>query len=182
MHLPAVPFTVDDLDAMPEHGRRHELIDGVLYVTPVPDTAHQVAVMNLAVALDRHCPDGMQVVLGPLAVRLSGHTELRPDLVVVRDDDLTENGLRVAPALVVEVLTSNTELLDRHTKRAAYERAGTTSFWIVDPGEPRLTAFELDEHCRYQVLADVRGEDTVEVERPFAVRISPADSRRARSR
>jgi len=44
MHPPAVPFTVDDLDAMPEHGRRHELIDGVLYVTPVPDTAHQQAV------------------------------------------------------------------------------------------------------------------------------------------
>jgi len=90
--------------------------------------------------------------------------------------------LAVAPVLAVEVLTSNTELLDRHTRKATYERAGTPSFWIVDPGEPRLIVFELDEHGRYQVFADVHGDDTVEVERPFAVRISPADSRRARSR
>jgi len=167
---------------MPEHGRRHELIDGVLYVTPVPDTAHQLVVMDLLMTLDRHCPDDLHVVPGPMAVRLSEHTELRPDLIVARKGDLTENGLRTAPALAVEVSTSNTELLDRHTKKAAYERAGTPSYWIVDPGEPRLIVFELDEHGRYQVFADVRGEGSVEVERPFAVRISPADSRRARSR
>ncbi|MFC0434491.1 Uma2 family endonuclease [Kutzneria buriramensis] len=175
MHPPAVPFTVDDLDAMPEHGRRHELIDGVLYVTPVPDSAHQQAVMKLLITLDRCCPDGMHVLLGPLAVRLSDDTELRPDAVVARDEDLTEKGLPVAPALAVEVLTPNTELLDRHTKKAACERAGTPSFWIVDPAEPRLTVFELDDHRRYRTAADVKGDVAFDAERPFPVRVVPAE-------
>jgi hypothetical protein len=29
------PFTVYDLDRMPDDGRRHELVDGVLFVSPL---------------------------------------------------------------------------------------------------------------------------------------------------
>ena len=29
-------FTVDDLDEMPDDGRRYELVDGVLLVSPAP--------------------------------------------------------------------------------------------------------------------------------------------------
>ena len=30
------PFTVDDLEGMPDDGNRYELIDGMLLVTPAP--------------------------------------------------------------------------------------------------------------------------------------------------
>ena len=30
------PFTVEDLDRMPDDGRRYELIDGMLIVSPAP--------------------------------------------------------------------------------------------------------------------------------------------------
>jgi Uma2 family endonuclease len=175
VHPPAIPFTVDDLDAMPEYGRRHELVDGVLYVTPVPDTAHQLAVTALLATFYRSCPDDMCVLPGPLAVRLSNDTELRPDVVVAWSEDLTEKGLPVAPALAIEVLTSNTELLDWHTKKAAYERAGAASYWIVDPAEPRLVVFELDESGRYELVADVKGDDAFDAERPFPVRVVPRE-------
>ena len=36
------PFTVDDLDRMPDDGRRYELVDGVLFVSPAPAVQHQL--------------------------------------------------------------------------------------------------------------------------------------------
>jgi Uma2 family endonuclease len=35
------PFTVDDLEGMPDDGNRYELIDGMLIVTPAPGWHHQ---------------------------------------------------------------------------------------------------------------------------------------------
>jgi hypothetical protein len=37
------PFTVSDLDRLPDDGRRYELLDGVLVVRPRPTTVHQFA-------------------------------------------------------------------------------------------------------------------------------------------
>jgi hypothetical protein len=34
------PFTVHDLEAMPDDGRRYEIIDGMLLVTPAPGWPH----------------------------------------------------------------------------------------------------------------------------------------------
>ena len=43
MGMPATTsdWTVDMLDALPEDGQRHEIIDGELFVTPSPGEAHQ---------------------------------------------------------------------------------------------------------------------------------------------
>jgi Uma2 family endonuclease len=41
-------LTRSDLDAMPDDGRRYELLDGAIIVTPAPGPAHQRAVLRLA--------------------------------------------------------------------------------------------------------------------------------------
>jgi hypothetical protein len=41
------PFTVAELDRMPDDGRRYELLDGVLIVSPRPTTIHQVVAGRL---------------------------------------------------------------------------------------------------------------------------------------
>ncbi|HWR46507.1 MAG TPA: Uma2 family endonuclease, partial [Pseudonocardiaceae bacterium] len=38
---PAGEFTVEDLERMPDDGRRYELLDGVLVVSPAPGVWHQ---------------------------------------------------------------------------------------------------------------------------------------------
>jgi Uma2 family endonuclease len=169
------PFTVDDLERMPDDGRRYELLDGVLLVSPAPGTRHQKIVVRLAAALDAVCPDDLHVLAAPFAVRPKIDTEVQPDVLVARDADLTDKLLPVAPLLAVEVLSPSTALIDINSKKAAYQRMGAPSYWLIDPLEPRLTVFELDQSGVYEQIAEVKGEDAFEAEHPFPVRVVPAD-------
>jgi Uma2 family endonuclease len=172
-HLPEGPLTVADLEAMPDDGNRYELIDGWLQVSPAPGTSHQAIVTTLSARLYRDRPAGLVVFSAPYGVRVSAKTEVQPDIVVARRDDLTEKHLPVAPLLAVEVLSPSTASNDILGKRDAYQRMGTPSYWIIDPEVPRLMVLELDTRGRYQLVADVKGDDAFDAERPFPVRVVP---------
>ena len=47
------PFTVAELVRRPDDGRRYELVDGVLVVSPRPTQIHQVASFRVASALEQ---------------------------------------------------------------------------------------------------------------------------------
>lgn len=53
MARPARRLTYDDFARFPDDGLRHEIIDGVHYVTPSPLVRHQVLVGRLYFAIDR---------------------------------------------------------------------------------------------------------------------------------
>ncbi len=167
------PFTVADLDRMPDDGRRYELLDGVLVVSPRPTTIHQFVAMRLLRVLADACPEDMCVVPEP-AVELGPQTEFDPDLVVVRMDQIGGAKFTEPPLLVVEIRSPSTALIDLNRKKAAYERFGVPSYWIVnpDPPQPELTVFELRDG-RYALAAKASGPFTAD--RPFAVSIAPAD-------
>jgi Uma2 family endonuclease len=168
------PFTVHDLDRMPDDGRRYELVDGVLIVSPAPSVTHQVVMMAVAVRLEQACPDGLIVVPGP-GVRMSVETELIPDIVVSRFEHI--GGVRITdpPLLAVEVQSPSTALVDLNIKKAVYERFGIESYWIVVPDvdKPELTAFELRDG-RYEQVADVAGDEPYRATRPFRVGVIPS--------
>jgi len=169
------PFTVRDLEAMPDDGHRYELIDGVLIVTPAPGWYHQEGLGELFVQLRLACPRELRVLVAPFAVQPDEHNEVQPDVLVTRFDDLTPRNLPVAPLLAVEFISPSTRLYDRNTKKAAYERMGAASYWLVDPEPPgRLTAFELGPDNRYREVADIAGDEAFTAERPFPVTIVPA--------
>jgi Uma2 family endonuclease len=167
-------FTVDDLDRMPDDGRRYELVDGVLMVSPAPRIPHQFVLGELLVQLHGACPPGLFVVPGP-GVRMSDDTELIPDLVVIRQDQLTARRVTRPPLLAVEIQSPSTALFDLNTKKAVYERFSIESYWIVvpDADQPELIAFELRDG-RYERLAHVTGGRSFRAERPFGVEIIPA--------
>ncbi|MGH3588481.1 MAG: Uma2 family endonuclease [Pseudonocardia sp.] len=169
------PFTVADLEAMPDDGNRYELIDGMLLVSPAPGWGHQEMSGTLYVELRAACPHEMRVLQAPFAVQTAYDSEVRPDVVVARYSDLTPKNLPVAPVLAVEVLSHSTALQDRHTKKAHYERIGVTSYWVLDPAEPgALTAFELDGAGAYREVGHVVGDEEFRAQRPFAVTVVPA--------
>ncbi|GHG00768.1 MULTISPECIES: Uma2 family endonuclease [Amycolatopsis] len=169
------PLTVHDLEGMPDDGRRYELIDGVLIMSPAPGRRHQKIAYRLYGVLEASCPPDFEVIGAPFAVHSGDKIELQPDVLVGRDEDFTDKDLPAAPALAVEVLSPSTAIHDLNTKKAVYERLGTHSYWVIEPAEPALTVFELDEEGRYQQVAKAAGDEPVELERPFPVRIVPRE-------
>ncbi|MGH3727598.1 MAG: Uma2 family endonuclease [Micromonosporaceae bacterium] len=122
-----------DLAKMPDDGRRYELIDGTLVVSPAPGTRHQKIVLRLGAALDATCPEAFEVLVAPYSVQPADTTELQPDVLVGRAEDFTEKLLPTAPVLAVEVLSPSTALNDLNNKKAVYERLGVPAYWVIEP-------------------------------------------------
>lgn len=168
------PFTVADLDRMPDDGHRYEVLDGALVVSPRPTNSHQEVAMELAVRLRNACPRDLRVIPEP-AVQLSGTTEFAPDIAVIRREQVNAAKCTVPPLLVVEIRSPSTALIDLGRKKAAYEQFGVPAFWIVDPRvkKPSLTVFELTAGC-YRQTAQVSGDQPYRAEQPFPVEVIPS--------
>lgn len=172
---PGRPFTVADLETMPDDGRRYELIDGTLLVSPAPAWRHQEMAFSLGVALRGTCPRELRVLIAPFAVQTSDSDEVQPDVIVARYVDLTDKNLPVAPLLAVEALSPSTRLFDLNLKRAHYERIGVPSYWVLDPNEPGvLKVFELGSDGRYVDIATVTGDEKFAATAPFPITVVPA--------
>ncbi|MGH3830009.1 MAG: Uma2 family endonuclease [Pseudonocardiaceae bacterium] len=173
-------FTVEDLGRMPDDGRRYELLDGILVVSPAPGVWHQEVVFALARALHATCPPELHVVIAPFEWRGGRRTALQPDVLVARHGDLlaAEGGkyLGAPPVLAVEVLSPSTRRIDRLSKLSAYEEAGVASYWLVDPDPhaPSLRALDLVDG-RYVDVGCPSGEQAWQATRPFPVTITPTD-------
>lgn len=167
------PYTADDLDAMPDDGRRYELIDGTLIVSPSPMLPRQRAQARLLVALTLDCPVDLEVLGAPLDVRLADDTVVQPDILVARKADLTGTKVTTPPVLAVEILSPSTRLVDLNLKRARYERAGIPSYWVVDTDGVRLVAFELDRG-EYREVANVTGDEAWSATSPYTVTVAPS--------
>jgi Uma2 family endonuclease len=171
---PGEPFTVDDLERMPDDGRRYELIDGMLIVSPAPAMPHQRVATVIALLLEEACPDDLVVFGAAINVRFSLRSALEPDVSVARVEDSRGVRLEQTPLLVAEVLSPDSVLRDLNLKKAAYERFGIPSYWVVDPDldRPSLRAFEL-EGGSYTEVAYVTGTEAFQAAKPFGVEIVP---------
>src|SRR5262249_25586645 len=134
----------------PHDGQRHELIDGVHFVTPSPNILHQrlVGRLHLAIAtwLQTH-PIG-EIFLSPLDVVFSQFDVVEPDLLYVSNEHapaiLTTLHVRGTPELVIEIGSPNTRKRDETLKRELYERAGVAEYWFVDPDEKVIRVYRLE--------------------------------------
>jgi Uma2 family endonuclease len=127
-HPVSRPFTVADLETMPDDGRRYELIDGELLVSPAPGWSHQEAAHTLYLTLRAACPRDLRVLTAPFAVQIDNFNELQPDVLVASFTDLTEVNLPRPPLLAVEIISPSSGLRDRSLKKAVYERMAVPSF------------------------------------------------------
>jgi len=158
-------WTYDLYAALPEDGKRYEIVDGVLYMSPSPGYAHQDAIFWFSSYLGpRIRMAGLgRVCLAPLDVELAPDTVVQPDVMVVlnaRLDRITSSRIKGAPDLVVEVLSPATEKYDRNEKRAAYERAGVTEYWLADPVARTIEVLFL-EGAAYQLAGIFAGQDSL---------------------
>jgi Uma2 family endonuclease len=137
MGMAVTYYTADLVRALPDDGRRYEVVHGELLVTPAPRAWHQEIVTRLLVALraylDRH-PAG-HVLPSPADISWSDDTLVQPDVFVVPlEEARTLDWRRMQTLLLaVEVLSASTARADRFTKRRLYQERGVPAYWIVDP-------------------------------------------------
>jgi Uma2 family endonuclease len=167
---PAAPaadmrLTYDDFLLFPDDGKRHELIDGVHYVTPSPRLRHQDLVGRLYGEICLHLrghPDAGRMFVGPLDVVLSHYDVVAPDLLfIARDqaDIMTEKNIQGAPALVVEVMSKSTRKRDAHIKRRLFEQVGVREYWLVDPELDTVQVFRPTAEARLVRVEELTAED-----------------------
>ena len=152
-----VQFLATDIWDTPDDGKRYEVIDGELYVTPPPVWKHQNGLANLFSILTGfiRAHDLGKIIPAPLGVILDEHNGLQPDLVYISRERLnsvvTERGVEGAPDLVVEVLSPSTRARDTGIKMRRYAAAGILHYWQLDPRNDSLEAYRLSEQDYEQI-------------------------------
>ncbi|MBW0000234.1 MAG: Uma2 family endonuclease [Verrucomicrobia bacterium] len=118
------------LEAFLSPDRRHELLDGQIYVMSPPGNPHSSVLDELDDQFRMQRRPGLCVSSGGL--RLSETTEFWPDLCLLetRRQGGGNPAARTA-RLVVEVSDSTLDY-DTGDKRRAYQAAGVPEYWVVD--------------------------------------------------
>ena len=84
-----VRHTYKDHQSIPEDHRRHEIVDGELFVTPTPRVNHQRVAVDVILALEARAREhDLGMAVGPITVHLHDELVLEPDVVFIRKDRL----------------------------------------------------------------------------------------------
>jgi Uma2 family endonuclease len=89
-----------------------------------------------------------EVFYAPVDVVFGEHDIVQPDLLFVRRENagiVGQQAVEGTPDLIIEILSPGSLHLDRHRKRALYERVGVPEFWLVDPANRAIEVFRLGE-------------------------------------
>lgn len=158
----AFKLTIDEYRELPRDGKRYQLIEGEIDVTPAPRPRHQLIVGRVFAALHAFGQTGAGLAfVSPVDVVLDEHSVVQPDLLFVRPGNreiVHDDALHGAPDLVVEVLSPSTRRTDVLVKARLYARFGVPAYWIVDPDLDRLEAFRLEEGA-YSLKASATSPD-----------------------
>ena len=166
-------LTYADFVRFPDDGLRHEIIDGVHYVTPSPTRRHQRVSRRLSFALEsylREHPVTGEMFYAPFDVVMSNWDVVEPDLLVIAGDQqdiLTEKNVQGAPALVIEILSPGTRRRDEQIKRRLFERTGVREYWLVDPLRNRITVHRCAADGSFPKVAELTAADRAVLTTPI---------------
>lgn len=168
--------TVDDLLAIPESDRFHEVIDGELVQRALPNLRHGVVQMGLG-----------DVITGPYGPRsrdrgpggwvFASETEIvfeptqvfRPDVAGWRRERapaLSDDGpVSIRPDWVCEILSPSNAANDLIRKLRVYQRCAVPHYWVLDPDARTLTVYRW-ANDGYLVVQTAAGDEIVRAE-PF---------------
>lgn len=160
-----IVLTYKEYEALPADGRRYEIHEGEVSVTPAPSPQHQMIIANLFRIIDTHVrAKGIgEVLFAPLDVILSDTSIVQPDIIYLdpsRLGAISHRGVEGPPTLAIEVLSPTTTLIDRSTKHQLYARHAVPFFWLVDPEGRTVDAFVLGPQG-YSLAVRAFGTDPV---------------------
>jgi len=127
-----------------------ELIDGYPHsMSPSPSGIHQTTCVELIFQIKSG------LIFKPCQNRCFVYTELdwiiddqnvvRPDIAVVCGERVTDF-IRVAPVMIVEILSESSAYRDNIIKKELYENHGVNFYLIINPKTKKVTAFQLENN------------------------------------
>ena len=146
---------------LPE-GTPVQLINNQLIMSPAPKDRHQ----KLIGTLYRRIADFVEknnlgeTRLAPSDVFLNNENIYQPDIYFVPPEKLggfQEDGFHGVPDLIIEILSSGSEKLDKFDKFNNYEAAGVKEYWIVDPLDNNATGYK-NVSGKFEQLPEQKGQ------------------------
>lgn len=143
-------WTLDDWMKLPSDGRKYEVINGDLHVSPAPRPAHQYALGRFFKFLSTFTDNAQkgETFISTIDVKLPQFdVPFQPDLVFIAAENLsiiTDRWIEGVPDLVAEVLSPSNWIYDREDKMEIYETSGIPEYWIVDPRLKTVEIFVLE--------------------------------------
>lgn len=129
-------YTAEMVRALPNDGKRYEVVHGELFVTPAPHGLHQLVVKRVLVALETYLQVERvgEVLASPADISWAPDTLVQPDVFVVDlEQARTLQWSRMQHLLLtVEVLSPSSTRADRFAKRRLYQEVGIPLYWLVD--------------------------------------------------
>lgn len=169
------PATLEDLLAIPEDERWHEILDGELVERASPSGEHGSAQGDIRDVLSpfRRRPGGRSPggwwLVTDTEVRLDPYNLVRPDVAGWRRERCPEPPrgfpIDLRPDWVCEILSPGNVRRDRVDKIQIYHRFEIPHYWIVDPVSETLEVHRWTSQGWLLVLSARRGQ-TVRAE-PF---------------
>lgn len=154
--MPLPRITWQDVQQLPDDGKRYEAIEGDLYVTPAPSIRHQRISRRLEWALKEILmdPGHGEMLHAPVGVEFPDTEEgVQPDIIFVSDERkgiVADAWLMGPPDLVVEILSPSTSHRDRGIKLRLYERQRVAEYWIVDPDNDAVEVWRFGAEPRHE--------------------------------
>lgn len=133
-------YSFADFLELSHDDQKADLIDGVIYVSPpeTPDHNELFGWLMCIVHSYVEAHDLGHLTIHKVAYRLTPNTGPEPDLAFVRKERLhvlKENYVDGPPDLAVEFVSPDSVDRDFQLKRAVYESAGVSEYWIIDSDE-----------------------------------------------
>ena len=112
---------------------RHEYVDGEVYAMAGAGEAHNLIALNVASRLRGAARGGpCRVFISDMKVRVAARNAFYyPDVLVVCDSFDTQPYFKESPCLIVEVLSSSTEAIDRREKMLAYRTLASLREYVL---------------------------------------------------
>ena len=142
-------YTYQDYLNLPDD-KRCEIIDGEFYdMTPAPKVKHQRISRKVSEILfaNREKLKGCEYFIVPTDVVFDEYNIVQPDIFVVCDNTkITEDNIKGAPDLIIEIVSKSTELKDKREKKNLYEKFKVKEYIIIYPERDYIERFYLEDN------------------------------------
>lgn len=171
--MPADPaqkkLGADDLLAIPEAERFHEVVDGELVRKAVPSFEHGNAQSGIVGSLKSpfhrppgHGGPGDWWIATEVEIQLAADQIVRPDVAGLRRERVparpSGSPIHERPDWICEVLSPSNADENTVKKLRVYQRTGVAHYWVVDPVAGTLSVYRWSDQGYVVVLVARRGE------------------------